>query len=50
MEINTIYIYIYNHFVKSSTFVSGVPIVCNCAHLHIFSSTGPNFFNFRQLI
>ena len=40
---------IYNNFVKSSTFVSGVPIVRNCAHTHIFNSTGPNLFKLQAV-
>ena len=40
---------IYNHFVKSSTFVSGIPIVRNCAHTHTFSSTVPNFFKLQAV-
>ena len=40
---------IYIHFVKLSTFVSGVPIVCSCAHTHIFNSTGPNCFKLHAV-
>ena len=40
---------IYNHFVKSSTFVSGVPIVRYCAHTHIFNSTGTNLFKLHAV-
>ena len=40
---------IYNHFVKSYTFVFGVPMVRNCAHTHIVSSTGLNLFKLQEV-